>query len=157
MSLTGRLDTLPFGDLVQIIANGRKSGTLELTRDGHSLRFVFDQGRVTGALEGNLSTDDHLRFVVGRYKLLSRAETSSLEKLARRRSQTFAQAMLSMNLVDEEELLKAVVSRTREVFVEVMNWNDGRFSFRDTEPEELPALCYELRVDEMLLAAFTAN
>ena len=157
MSLTGRLDTLPFGDLVQIIANGRKSGTLELTREGHGLRFVFTQGKVVGVLEGTLSTDDHLRFVVGRYKLLSRAETSSLEKLARRRSQSFTQAMLSMNLVDEDELLSGVVKRTREVFMEVMNWNEGRFCFRDTTAEELPTLNYELRVDEMLLSAFTAN
>jgi CRP-like cAMP-binding protein len=65
--MRGRLSTLPFSDLVQLLHAGRKTGTLVLSAHGCEARLSFQDGRLTAARTGALKGDEAF-FAVTRWK-----------------------------------------------------------------------------------------
>ncbi len=66
--LEGNLAQIPLVDLLQILAMNRKSGRLELERDGVRARIALDEGRIVDAAAGPVGGEKAL------YRLLSHRE-----------------------------------------------------------------------------------
>jgi len=56
--LTGRLETMPIADLVQVLHICRKTGLLRLTRGPGAASLYFDDGEIRHAEEGDASGED---------------------------------------------------------------------------------------------------
>lgn len=155
MQFNGYLETLPLPDLTQLIANGRKSGTLVLSRENETVRFLFRDGSLVGTLCGTNGTpDEDLPSRLLEERLLSRAECETLLELTRRRGSTITETLTQLSLLRPADLEKALFDRTLSFFTEIMEWQDGSFDFRDSEEEELALAGTPRRVDELLLHAF---
>ncbi len=155
MQFNGYLETLPLPDLAQLIANGRKSGTLVLSRGGEVVRFVFRDGSLVGTLCGSNGTpDEDLPARLVRGNLLTRSESEVLLELARRRGNTITETLTAIDLLRPDDLDQALYDRTLQFFSEIMEWRDGSFDFRQSEDDELALAGQPRRVDELLLHAF---
>lgn len=103
--MRGRLLTLPFSDLVQLLHAGRTTGTLVLSAPGCEARLGFQDGRSTAAQTGALKGDEAF-FAVTRWKdgeFRLESDSAQLPDDARIAVDTMALLMEAMRRMDERE------------------------------------------------------
>jgi CRP-like cAMP-binding protein len=101
--MRGRLSTLPFSDLVQLLHAGHRTGTLVLTGPGREAHLLFRDGRVTAARAGDVKGKDAFfavtRWADGEFRLEGdTAQPSDDEHIA---IDTMALLMEAMRRMDE--------------------------------------------------------
>ncbi len=154
MSISGSLEDVAVTDVIQFIHLGKRTGTLELERDGERARFGFHDGALIAAqapgaprLGALLVAEGHL-------------DAAALDAAMARQSAGGSQASLGKLLVEagaiDNPTLQRTVRRQLELAVEqVLTWDRGSFDFALDElrpiddiemptaefgpPEELPA------------------
>ena len=103
--MRGRLSTLSFGDLVQVLHAGRRSGLLTLSGPGREARLFFAAGRLlaaqSGALHGPEAFFDVAFWKEGEFRMEDVAPR--LPEEARIDADTIALLMEAMRRMDEGE------------------------------------------------------
>ncbi len=128
MSISGSLEDVAVGDVLQFIHLGKRTGTLELERDGEQARFGFKEGALVAARAPGRRASASCS---------SSAVTSTPRRSTRRwhgRSAGTPRRSLGRLLVDEgllrREELESVVRLQLELAVEqVFRWERGSFDF----------------------------
>lgn len=132
--IEGLLQNLSFGDVLQVIALGRKSGVLEVVRTGARARLSFSQGALEYA---QLSPGLHLGELLVRMELLTTTEVQELLRAQRGRAGGAALGRLALEagLVDEADLQAAVRAQVIDAVAELCGWKRGNFRFLGAQPE----------------------
>ena len=130
MSLQGVLADFGLADVFQLIFQQRKSGTLEVTREGQVIAVDFFEGAVHAAAPAS-DRPDH---ALGEFLVQSGALSEpTLEQAFRQQARTLeplrqvldSSGQLSRTDFDEVEALL-----TRETLFGLFGWEDGSFRFR---------------------------
>ena len=128
--IEGSLHNLPFGDVLQVIATGQKSGVLEVSRSQVQARLAFDRG---GLAYAQLVPGLHLGELLVRMDLLTAREVQYL--LARQRHRDDAARLGTLaceaGLLEPEELQRAVRAQVLDALSELCGWKSGAFRFSD--------------------------
>jgi hypothetical protein len=145
-SLAGLLRMLDFGDEAGVVFSGDLSFVsiaevlqmLELQRQTGALSIANVESEITIYLrDGNIdyvaSRGVSSSFRIGRYLVqmgaLTRAElTHFLENRAGSKRLT-GDALVTLGMVTEEQVHKALIQETSELIYEVVSWRSGRFAF----------------------------
>lgn len=154
LHLNGLLETIAFGELVQILAQGRKTGTIELVSGREMLRFVMRSGDLVNSLRG---TDDQnegrvFEALVGA-GILGSLERHEVLRIAHARGKPGLEVLLAMGIVAARSVEPVLRRLLAESFIEAFGWHSGHFAFRVVKPHEEPALPVQTRVAELLLAS----
>lgn len=132
--IEGSLYTMPFADVLQVIATGQKSGILTLTRDLYRARLYFEQGQLQFA---HLTPGVHLGEILVRMELLTpyEVQTLLLEQSAEAIGTRFGLLAVERGLLAPEGLRAALKAQITEVLSELMLWKSGAFTFAERSPE----------------------
>lgn len=126
--IEGSLRNVPLTDVVQIVAEGRKSGVLTVSRQETRARLYLERGRVQVA---HLDPGTHLGEVLVRMDLLTTFEVQ--EMLARQDRENAGTPLglmaIEAGLIASEELQAALRRQAVETLAELLGWRDGTFSF----------------------------
>jgi hypothetical protein len=128
MSISGSLEDVAVGDVLQFIHLGKRTGTLELERDGEQARFGFKEGALVAARAPGAPRLGEL-LVDGGF-----IDASSLASAMERQAGAAPRRSLGRMLVDEGKLrredLEGVIRLQLERAVEqVFRWERGSFDF----------------------------
>lgn len=128
MSISGSLEDVAVGDVLQFIHLGKRTGTLELERDGDQARFGFHEGALVAARAPGAPRLGEL--LVERGHL----DAAMLDAAMARQAIAVPRRSLGRLLVDEgllrREVLENVVRLQLELAVEqVFRWERGNFDF----------------------------
>lgn len=128
MSISGSLEDVAVGDVLQFIHLGKRTGTLELERDGENARFGFHEGALVAARAPGAPRLGELLVALGHL------EPAVLQAAMERQATAVPRRSLGRMLVDEgllrREELQSVVRRQLELAVEqVFRWERGSFDF----------------------------
>jgi tetratricopeptide (TPR) repeat protein len=136
MSITGSLNTMHLGDLLQWCGSNLKTGTLCLTRGPIEKQLFFKGGRLFS------STSNSPRETLGQF--LIRAGKITEEELFKaliqqdRNHEPLGQILIGERLLDEEELNGLLQVKTQESIYDCFLWADGDFVFLDDRlPEKI--------------------
>jgi len=136
--LSGDLQTLPPGDLLQWLAARARSGTLHCRRRSTRKLLVFEKG----ALVACSSNDprETLGQLLLRENLLAEDELfRALERQRRAPGILLGQLLVSEGLITEEQLQRTLEAKAEETAYELFLWPDGGFFFEEDErPAGLP-------------------
>lgn len=128
MSISGSLEDVAVGDVLQFIHLGKRTGTLELERDGERACFGFREGSLVAALAPGAPRLGEL--LVERGYLTAAALTVAMERQvtgATRRS--LGRLLVEDGLLRREDL-DSVLRLQLELAVEqVIRWERGSFDF----------------------------
>jgi Domain of unknown function (DUF4388) len=162
MSLVGRLEDIELPELIQFLANNRKTGRLTLSRrDGHGV-VLMRLGRILYAASNSIrETLGHL--LVGRGLI---SETTLMEALEHQHwgqeGKRLGEILLEMGKLEEGALEDVMKDQTRAVIQELFEWTAGFFKFEtldipdrgDVEVDARDFLLMKgVNTDEVLLEA----
>lgn len=128
MSISGSLEDVAVGDVLQFIHLGKRTGTLELERDGEQARFGFKEGALVAARAPGAPRLGELLVEKGYL------DAATLEEAMARQAAGTPRRSLGRLLVADgvlrRELLESVVRRQLQLAVEqVFRWERGSFDF----------------------------
>ncbi len=131
MSLKGELGTMALADILQWVSQGRKTGTLHVSRGAVEKRISFNGG----SIHSSWSNDP--RESLGQF--LVRERLVSEEQLFRTllRQETEGRplgALLVQNTpLKDDDLLRMLIHKAEETIYDLFHWTDGHFEFKDGE------------------------
>lgn len=128
MSISGSLEDVAVGDVLQFIHLGKRTGTLELERDGEHARFGFHEGALVAAHAPGAPRLGELLVEKGHI------DAATLGAVMARQANAAPRRSLGRMLVEEGLLrrtdLETVVRLQLELAVEqVFRWERGNFDF----------------------------
>jgi hypothetical protein len=124
----GTLAAHDLAHVVQSLYENRRTGLLELTRDGVSRTLTFDQGRIVFAASSN--PDDRMGVMLLRRGRLTLGEfaAASTEVSPGRRLGT---VLVAMGILEPSELSDVISDHTREIACDAFLWEEGRYRFQE--------------------------
>ena len=142
MSLKGKLEAFYLSGLLQLLAQGKKTGVLEVRHGQKKVNILVKDGIVAYA------SSSQPEFRLGR---LLRAKGIVLQEdierclqLAAKRRQRLGKTLLEEGLISKEELKKTLRHQITEIVNSLFLWETGQFQYRDVsfsvEGEVLPQM-----------------
>ena len=153
MPLFGTLSTMPLPDLLQWLAAGRLSGTLQIERNRVSKAIVFEDGQIVGC-----SSDDPPerlgQFLIARGKI---SEEQLRQALARQEAarKHLGTVLVDMNVLSAAELATHLEAKAEETIFSLFDWDDAVFRFHQGQRDEANVFPVKLRVEDVLLRGLT--
>jgi hypothetical protein len=149
MAIAGSLKTMSVPELLQWIAQGRKTGTLEVTSaDGNAL-IAFEGGALI------FSATNRVENTLGRWLIKSGVITPEKHEEARRlragSNIGIAKILTELHLVQEDVLLQVMKRKMEEEIYGIFLAEDGDFIFVDDRLPELDLLPLRIDVNKTVL------
>ncbi len=132
MSFSGNLSTVSFGDILQLVSTGKKTGALLLIRGQQEKRIYFRDGQVIYAGSDAAEEDRLGQLLIRRGKIAPDQLKAVLQKqrVAKRR---LGEIIIEMRLIDPHELSEALRLQVEEIIYSLFVWGDGEFQFIESE------------------------
>lgn len=139
---------MPVPELLMWISQYRKSGTLEIRTGSWVERLAFEDGILTYSSSSNRSK------TLGRLLIENGAVTEAEHKKARRmrgKNIAVAKALTELEALSEEELLRFLRKKAESELFDLVNCDEGEFSFDEFEMPALQLLPLRIDVSTLLL------
>ncbi len=149
MGLTGNLSTMELPDLLQMLAQGRSTGTLKLS-DGRVEKSIFFRG---GVVVSSASTDprEYLGHFLVAHGFLSEEELAAAIEAQREQRALLGRILVDRGMIGEADLEKMLVLKAEESIFELFSWRSGEFRFLDGVLPEWEMVPISLGVQGLLL------
>lgn len=149
MSLAGNLRTMALPDILQWIAMGRKTGTLELRRRSVKKHIMFKRGEIFS------SWSNDPRESLGQFLMRDRLVTEEqlFKALLRQEAQgrPVGAILVGEGVLGEKDLRRSLQLKAEETIYDLFLWPDGAFEFKEGElPNDMP-IHLELDVTSVLM------
>ncbi len=148
MSFAGNLSTVSFGDNLQLISTGKKTGALLLIRGRQKKRIYFREGQVVFARSDDAEEDRLGQLLVRQGKITPEQLESTLDK-QKVTHQRLGETLIEMRLAEPVQVAEALRQQVEEIVYSIFVWGDGEFQF--IEGEEPPAKAPVIEIDTMLI------
>ncbi len=152
MAFEGNLADFKISDILQIIANGEKTGVLTAATGEKSVTIGFEGGTVTAASYREAGKQAPLQdFLIKSGRISER----DLERILSRKDDTglpIEEILTRDRYVDEDELTELIGFKIQEVMDELFTWTEGRFKFEaDVKLYQKSNIMASLNVQTILL------
>ena len=137
-------------DLLTWISQSQKTGTLEIRTSQSTETMAFENGALV------FSSSSNPQATLGRLLIKSGLVTEEMHEQARELRQTksvaVAKALLELNLLTEEQLLRFLRKKAERELFHVFDLVEGAFTFTDLDlPKNIDLLPLRIDVSHMLL------
>jgi hypothetical protein len=149
MGLSGNLLTMSLPDILQWIAQGRKTGSLHLERRSIRKRIVCRDGAIFSSWS-NDPRESLGQFLVSRRYI---SEEQLFKALLGQESQgrLIGSILVGEGVLAEEDLQRALLEKAEETVFALFLWPEGRFEFKDDEVPENILFHIEMSVQHVIL------
>jgi predicted DNA-binding protein (UPF0251 family) len=129
VALQGTIGDFGLADIFQLIGMQRKSGILTLERKGESVRVRFVEGRVVGAENVGVKTEDLLGNVLVRTGRIAQSQLDEALALQRRTLQRLGYVLVEQAFLSEEALRNALQIQVEQIVYRLFRWREGDYQF----------------------------
>lgn len=155
MALEGDLALFGLSDVLQIVAQQRKTGILTIQGKSDILAVSFLNGEIVAADALNQSFEGLLGEVLARRGAVSRDRFAIVAERQRSSGERLVDFLVTQGIVGREELLDALRELTYRLLVDVLRWREGQFKFYGGEEVAYEDGIVPLRVDDVLMQALS--
>lgn len=133
MSLKGELGTMSLSDILQWVSQGRKSGTLHVSRGAVEKRISF----AGGVIHSSWSNDprESLGQFLVRDRLVSEEQLFRTLLKQETEGRPLGALLVEHGPLTDEDLLRMLTLKAEEAIYDLFHWSEGHFEFRDGEIE----------------------
>jgi len=127
-SLSGRIEDVPLGELLQLLQFQRQTGVLDIERGRRIVGIGLREGLVDIAVGKNGEPE----YLLGRYLIEEELiEADELEALTRQREspRLLGAQLVKLGYITQEDLHRALVRQTSELVYEVLRWKSGVYRY----------------------------
>jgi hypothetical protein len=130
VALRGNLEDFGIGEVFQLIGQQRKTGVLEVSRDGERVRLCFDAGAIVSAAPAGSHDGAALGEMLVRTGCLTREALEEAERDCAANPRPFARALFEKGGVSVPQIEAIEDLLTRETLFDLLRWKGGAFHFR---------------------------
>jgi tetratricopeptide (TPR) repeat protein len=148
MSLSGRLKTMDLAELLQWVTIGRKTGSLAFVKDKTKVYIYLQDGKIISS-KSNDPTKQLGHFLLFQGKL-TEAQLKHAFEIHQQSKMLLGKILVNEKLVSEDDIQKALVTRTAEVIYDLFLWEDGYFHFSGTGYELEDLILINIDINSLL-------
>jgi hypothetical protein len=153
MALEGDLGLFRLPDILQVIAQQRKTGILTVQGQSDILAVSFLEGEIVSADALNRSFEDLLGEVLADRNAISAESYAQLSRAPRGAGERLIDHLVAAGAIGREELLESLRDLTYRLLVDVLRWREGQFKFYGGEEVAYEEGIRPLRVEDVLMRA----
>jgi hypothetical protein len=154
MALKGTLTDFGIADILQLIGQQQKTGTLHLRSEQEEVRVVFREGSIVSAFKYLGKKRDPLGAALVRAGILTDLELEQATQAQRKNSTRLEEILLVENLVTEMQLRRTMQRQTTETLYKLFEWKTGKYEFKQGETKSGGLELTPLRVEAVVMEGF---
>jgi len=151
LDLQGRIERFTLPEILQLIAAGRKSGTLGIQKDDSIVMVYFRDGNVVYGY-GPRQTF-HLGQLLKERGVISDQQLQEAVSLQAKseNSKRLGEIMISRSYIDRADLQQVVTQQVEELLYGLLSWQSGSFKFYENQFPTEEEITVDLSVENVIL------
>ncbi len=151
LGLQGNIEKFTLPEILQLIASGRKSGTLGVQQDDSIIMVYFDKGDIIYGY-GPRQTY-HLGQLLKDKKIISdtQLEQAISIQAKNQNSKRLGEILISKKFIDRSDLEKVVIEQIEELLYSLLTWKTGSFKFYENQFPTEEEIKIKISVENVIL------
>jgi Domain of unknown function (DUF4388) len=151
MDLQGNIENFKLPDIFQLLAAGRKSGTLGIQREDDIVMVYFDNGLIV------YGYGPQQIFHIGRLlKENGKITESQLNEAVIKQSKSetnerLGQILIDLGYIDRADVMEVVSSQVEELLYSLIKWQTGSFKFYEDQYPTQEEITVEISAENVIL------
>ncbi len=151
LDLQGNIENFKLPDIFQLLAVGRKSGTLGIQREDDIVMIYFDSGRIVYGY-GPQQIFHLGRLLKERNKITgAQLDEAVLKQSKSETNQRLGQILIELGYVDRADIIEVVHAQVEELLYSLMKWQDGSFKFYEDQYPTQEEITVEISAENVIL------
>ncbi|MBU0982525.1 MAG: DUF4388 domain-containing protein [candidate division Zixibacteria bacterium] len=151
LDLQGNIEKFTLPEIMQLIAAGRKSGTLGIQRDDSIVMIYFDAGDITYGY-GPRQTYHLGQLLRERGKINGQQLDEAVTAQARTdNTKRLGEILVNKGFIDRADLVAVVTDQINELLYSLMSWQSGSFKFYEDQFPTDEEITVKLSVENVIL------
>jgi hypothetical protein len=151
MAVEGTLDLFKLPEILQLIAQQKKTGILTVQGPHDIVAISFLSGRVVAADALNQSMEEGLARVLAAERLLGMAELARATAEHQQSGERLIDVLVQRGYITRQRLLGALRLQTYQLVEQLLHWEEGDFKFYSGEEVSYEESFVPIPVEEILL------
>ena len=153
MALKGTLKDFGIADILQLIGQQGKTGTLHLKASHQEVHIHFKDGAIVRAESSTRNKKDLIGTMLLRAQLITEGQLQSALENQKRTLQRLGDVLVGMNAISFDKFKQMVQLQTTETLFKLFTWKTGSYGFEQTDVEADPTFA-PLRAESVLMEGF---
>jgi hypothetical protein len=149
MGLSGNLQTMLPGDLLQWLSLGQKTGTLVITNKRVEKKIFFRKGRVISSASND--PREYLGQFLMSHGYLTEPELKKAMEVQLQSGILLGKILVMIDVISEEDLQRLMRLKAEEEIYDIFLWNDGDFYFVDDELPKMEMIPLQVDVTGIIM------
>ncbi len=153
MALKGTLKDFGIADILQLIGQQTKTGTLNLTNKGEAVVVSFKDGNIVRAEATSRNSKDLIGTMLIRAALLTEQQLDFALETQKRTLQRLGDILIGQGTINLEKFKEMVQLQTSETLFRLFGWKSGTYAFEQVDVE-VDSWLVPLRAESVLMEGF---
>ncbi len=153
MALKGTLKDFGIADILQLIGQQTKTGTLNLINKGDEVVVSFKDGNIVRAEASSRNSKDLIGSMLIRAALLTDQQLDFALETQKRTLQRLGDILVSQGTIGVEKFKEMVQLQTSETLFRLFGWKSGTYAFEQVDVE-VDSWLVPLRAESVLMEGF---
>jgi hypothetical protein len=151
LDLTGNIEQFTLPEILQLIAAGRKSGTLGITREDQIIMIYFDRGDIIYGYGPGQAF--HLGQMLQERGAISPENLAEAVRIQTKteNSKRLGEILISRRFIDRVDLEAVVKSQIETLLYSILSWQEGAFKFYEGKYPTEEEITVRLSVENVIL------
>jgi hypothetical protein len=153
MALKGTLKDFGIADILQLIGQQTKTGTLHLKQKDQEVHIAFKDGSIVRAESATRNKKELIGAMLVRAELITDAQLEFALDVQKRTLKRLGDVLVAQGTVTAEKFKQMVQLQTTETLYKLFHWKTGSYEFEQGDVEPDPVL-HPLRAESVLMEGF---
>ncbi len=154
MALKGTLKDFGIADILQLIGQQTKTGSLVLQQKGDTVTVSFKDGNIVRAEAGARNKKELIGTMLVRANIITEEQLTFALDVQKRTLQRLGDVLVAQNAITGEKFREMVQLQTTETLFKLFAWKSGNYAFEQEEVEDLDPAFTPLRAESVLMEGF---
>jgi hypothetical protein len=154
MALQGTLKDFGIADILQLIGQQQKTGTLHLQAKEQEVQIAFRDGSIVRAESTTRRKKDLIGNMLVRAELITESQLDSALEIQRRTLKRLGDVLVSERILSAERFRQMMQLQATETLYRLFTWKNGTYAFQPGEVEADTEAITPLRAESVLMEGF---
>jgi len=154
MALKGTLKDFGIADILQLIGQQQKTGTLHLKAKEQTVDVSFKDGNIVKAESATRKKKDLIGSMLVRAEIISEPQLDQALETQKRTLKRLGDVLVSGKMIPQERFKQMVQLQSTETLYALFGWKNGTYEFQQTDVELDADSMTPLRAESVLMEGF---
>jgi hypothetical protein len=154
MALKGTLKDFGIADILQLIGQQQKTGTLHLLNRDQEVHIAFKDGSIVKAESSTRKKKDLIGNMLVRAEIITESQLAQALEMQGRTLKRLGDVLVSLRMLSADRFKRMVQLQMSETLYRLFSWKAGTYEFEQAEVEYDAEVNTPLRAESVLMEGF---